>query len=52
MRINHDSDHLIHMNISSYQLYMTIYASIDCNPPRNVRGIFLDILKAFDRVWA
>ena len=28
-----------------------IYASFDCNPPRNVRGVFLDISKAFDRVW-
>ena len=23
----------------------------DCNPPHDVRGIFLDISKAFDRVW-
>ena len=28
-----------------------IYASFDCNPPKDVRGIFLDISKAFDRVW-
>ena len=28
-----------------------IYASFDCNSPRDVRGIFLDISKAFDRVW-
>ena len=28
-----------------------IYASFDCNPPLDVRGIFLDISKAFDRVW-
>ena len=44
MRINQDSDHLIHMNISSCQLYMIyiyiyIYASFDCNPPCDVRGI-------------
>ena len=50
MRINQDSDHLIHVNISSYQLYM-IYASFDCSPPRDVRGLFLDISKAFNRVW-
>ena len=25
-----------------------IYASFDCNPPRDVRAIFLDISKAFD----
>ena len=27
-----------------------IYASFDCNPTRDVRGVFLDISKAFDRV--
>ena len=31
--------------------YIYIYASFDCNPPRDVRSIFLDISKAFDRVW-
>ena len=58
MRINQDSDHLNHMNISSYQLYMIyiyiyiyIYTSFDCNPPCDARGIFLDISKAFDSVW-
>ena len=28
-----------------------IYVSFDCNTPKDVRGIFLDISKAFDRVW-
>ena len=28
-----------------------IYASFDCSPPLDVRGIFLDISTAFDRVW-
>ena len=28
-----------------------IYKSFDCNPPANTRGIFLDISKAFDKVW-
>ena len=28
-----------------------IYASFDCNPLCDVRGVFLDILKAFDRMW-
>ena len=28
-----------------------IYASFDCNPTRDVRGVFLDTSKAFDRVW-
>ena len=28
-----------------------IYKSFDCNPPDDTRGIFLDISKAFDKVW-
>ena len=28
-----------------------IYASFDCHPPLDVRGIFLDTSIAFDRVW-
>ena len=28
-----------------------IYKSFGCNPPKDVRGIFLDLSKAFDRVW-
>ena len=28
-----------------------IYASLDCNPPLDVRAVFLDISKAFDGVW-
>ena len=28
-----------------------IYTSFDCNPPKDVRGIVLDISKAFYRVW-
>ena len=37
-----------------YQLFSIlheIYKSFDCNPPKDVRGIFLDLSKAFDRVW-
>ena len=37
-----------------YQLLLLlyeIYKSFDCNPPKDVRGIFLDLSKAFDRVW-
>ena len=37
-----------------YQLlsiFHEIYASFDCNPPLDVRAVFLDISKAFDRVW-
>ena len=28
-----------------------IYKSFDCNPPQDIRGTFLDISKAFDKVW-
>ena len=28
-----------------------IYKSFDCNPPKDVRGIFLDLSKAFDGLW-
>ena len=28
-----------------------INSSFDCDPTQDVRGIFLDILKAFDKVW-
>ena len=28
-----------------------IYAFFDANPSLEVRGVFLDISKAFDRVW-
>ena len=28
-----------------------IYRSFDCSPTTNVKGVFLDISKAFDKVW-
>ena len=28
-----------------------IYQSFDCIPTRDVKGVFLDISKAFDKVW-
>ena len=28
-----------------------IHKSFNCNPPEDVRGVFLDISKAFDKVW-
>ena len=28
-----------------------IFKAFDCNPPLDVRGVFLDISKAFDKVW-
>ena len=41
-------------DLCEYQLLSIvhdIYAPFDCNPPRDARGVFLDISKAFDRVW-
>ena len=32
-------------------IFRDIYSSFDCHPSLEVRGIFLDISKAFDRVW-
>ena len=29
----------------------TIFKALDCNPPCDVRSVYLDISKAFDRVW-
>ena len=29
----------------------TIFQAFDCNPPVDVRSVYLDISKAFDRVW-
>ena len=28
-----------------------IYSAFDCNPSPEVQGVFLDISKAFDKVW-
>ena len=39
-------DSCIHQLIS-----ITHYASFDANPSLEFRSLFLDILKAFDRVW-
>ena len=40
-------DSCIHQVIS---IIHEIYASLDANPSLEVRGVFLDISKAFDRV--
>ena len=41
-------DSCIHQLIS---ITHEIYASFDANPSLEVRGVFLDISKAFDRAW-
>ena len=41
---------MIHL-IQPLSIVHDIYASFDCNPPRDARGVFLDISKAFDIVW-
>ena len=43
-------DHTIHVN-QLLSIAQKIYASFDCNPTLDVRAVFLDISKAFDRVW-
>ena len=30
---------------------MKIYQSFDCSPTRDIKEVFLDISKAFDKVW-
>ena len=40
--------------MKEYQLLSILHEinkSFDCNPPKDARGIFLDLSKAFDRVW-
>ena len=32
-------------------IFHTIFTAFDCNPPLDVRSVYLDISKAFDRVW-
>ena len=39
------------MCASTFSITHKIYKSYDTNPSLEVRGIFLDISKAFDRVW-
>ena len=28
-----------------------MFQAFDCNPPLELRSVFLDILKTFDKVW-
>ena len=42
------SDSIINQMIS---ITHTIFQAFDCNPPLDVRSVYLDISKAFDRVW-
>ena len=52
--LNENQSGLRPSDLYEYQLVSIvhdIYASFDCNPPRDVRGVFLEISKAFDRVW-
>ena len=36
---------------SNFSIVHDINSSFDCDPTQDVRGIFLDISKAFDKVW-
>ena len=44
----HPGDSAISQLLSSTQ---TIHSAFDCDPTLEVRSVFLDILKVFDRVW-
>ena len=51
---NHVFDLLIHVSINYFLLFMIFMHLLIVNPPsppKDVRGIFLDISKAFDKVW-
>ena len=37
--------------LQSLSIVHDINSSFDCDPTQDVRGIFLDISKAFDKVW-
>lgn len=37
--------------VSQLSVTHDIHKSFDCNPPVDVSGTYLDILKAFDEVW-
>ena len=51
-QINQVSDHLTHVNINCYQLFIVfIYKDLNHNPSLEVCANFLDISKRFDRVW-
>ena len=45
------SDLLTHINVTYFQQVYDIYKSFDCNPPLEVREIFLGISKCFVRAW-
>ena len=47
-------EHLEKMTCPNEQVKLlktTIFKAFDCNRPLNVRTVYLDISKAFDRVW-
>ena len=49
--VNLDSFLAIHAFHSCSVLRMKLYTAFDCSPTVDVRGVFLDISKAFDKVW-
>ena len=51
--IDHQSSFILGNSCVSQLLSITqeIHKSFDCNPPKDVRGVFLDISKAFGKVW-
>ena len=43
-------DFTINHLISIVQIFHSIFVAFDCDPPLDVRSVYLDISKAFDRV--
>ena len=30
---------------------MKFFSDFDCDPPKDIRAVFLDVSKAFDKIW-
>ena len=48
---NQDSDLVTVIYIRLWQLTHNIFSAFDGNPSLEVPGVFLDLSKAFDRIW-
>ena len=59
-KVKHNS--LLQVSVKEIKVYMyehtktpsiihSIFKAFDCNPPLDVHSVYLDISKAFDRVW-
>ena len=57
-----DENELVNPNQSSFRPFDScvnqllsinheIFSNFDCDPPKDIRAVFLDISKAFDKIW-